>query len=44
MFAASFYDTAIPAIEVEGPWSDALSELVGARVRLVESGEADCVR
>jgi MOSC domain-containing protein len=38
MFAASFYDTAIPAVEVEGPWSDALSELVGARVRLVESG------
>jgi uncharacterized protein YcbX len=38
MFAASFFSTAVPAVEVEGPWSEALSELVGAPVRLVESG------
>jgi hypothetical protein len=38
MFAASFFNTAVPAVEVDGPWSDALSELVGAPVRLVESG------
>jgi hypothetical protein len=38
MFAASWFGTAVPAVEVDGPWSAALSEYVGAPVRLVESG------
>ena len=35
--AARFYSTTIAAVEVAGPWSDALSDHVGERLRLVES-------
>lgn len=38
LIAAHFHGEAVPAIEVAGPWSDALSEYAGAPIRLVESG------
>ena len=36
--AARFYSTTIAAVEVAGPWSDALSDHVGERLRLVGRG------
>jgi uncharacterized protein YcbX len=36
-FAAGFFSTTVGAVEVLGPWSDALSEHVGTAVRLVEA-------
>jgi hypothetical protein len=38
LIAAQFFGTAVPAIAVDGPWSDALSEYAGTPIRLVESG------
>ncbi len=38
LIAAHFHGTAVPAIAVNGPWSDALSEYAGTPIRLVESG------
>jgi uncharacterized protein YcbX len=35
--AARFFSTTVAAVEVRGPWSDALSDHVGAPLRLVES-------
>jgi uncharacterized protein len=35
-----FYSALEPARLVEGPWSEALSEVAGKRLRLVEAGEA----
>lgn len=40
---AQFYGDELAARLVEGPWSHALSELVGKRVRLVEAGEESAV-
>ena len=37
-FSPRFYRTAVPAVEHDGPWSQALSEYAGAPIRLVESG------
>jgi uncharacterized protein len=38
LFPARFSATTVPAIQIAGPWSAALSEYAGAPVRLVESG------
>lgn len=37
---AGFFSTTVGAVEVRGPWSDALSEHVGTAVRLVEAEAA----
>jgi uncharacterized protein YcbX len=39
----SFYSQPVPAALVEGPWSEALSDVVGKPVRLVEAGEDSAV-
>ena len=38
LITAHFHGTAVPAVELDGPWSDALSEYAGTPIRLVESG------
>ena len=38
LIAARFHGTAVPAVEHDGPWSEALSEYAGTPIRLVESG------
>jgi uncharacterized protein len=39
----TFYSDPLPASLVEGPWSAALSDLVGKQVRLMEAGEDTAV-
>jgi len=37
LIAAHFHGSAVPAVAVEGPWSDALTEYAATPIRLVES-------